>query len=83
MRENTHTAIDPFTSEDIEDVRVIIKAKGKHWGMVPKKEYTAQEAKEIRIELMRVLFVFHTVVDTALEDLNTDELKQKLQKPKP
>jgi hypothetical protein len=63
-------AILAFTTDEIEDVRIVVKAKGKHWGLVPKKEYTKDEAREIRIALLKVVFEFHAVVDTALEDLS-------------
>lgn len=61
----------PFTLDDVEDVRVIIKAKGKHYGLVPKRDAcTEDEAKEIRIGLLSLLTAFHYVVDKALEDLS-------------
>lgn len=61
----------PFTLDDVEDVRVIIKAKGKHYGLVPKRDAcTEDEAKEIRIGLLSLLTTFHYVVDKALEDLS-------------
>jgi len=62
--------IKAFSTDEIEDVRIIIKAKGKHWGIVPKKsECTAEEAKEIRIGLLTVICAFHDVVDTSLEGI--------------
>lgn len=62
--------IKAFSTDEIEDVRIIIKAKGKHWSLVPKKsECTPEEAKEIRIGLLTVICEFHDVVDTALEDI--------------
>jgi hypothetical protein len=67
-----------FQQEDIEDVRIIIKAKGKHYSIVPKKDMDKEECRAIRIELMRVMFQLHDVVDTPLEDL-----KVKLQPTQP
>lgn len=62
--------IQAFTTDEIEDVRIIIKAKGKHWALIPKKsECTPDEAKEIRIGLLTVVCEFHDVVDMALEDI--------------
>lgn len=64
------TQLPAFSTDEIEDVRIIIKAKGKHWGVVPKQsECTAEEAKEIRIGLLTVICAFHDVVDTSLEDI--------------
>ena len=55
----------PFSFSDIEDVRVIVKAKGKHYGIVGKND----DALEVRIALLSVLLEDHYVVDTALEDI--------------
>lgn len=55
----------PFLFSDIEDVRVIVKAKGKHYGIVGKND----DALEVRIALLSVLLEDHYVVDTALEDI--------------
>ena len=63
------TQTRPFEIIDIEDVRIIIKAKGKHYSIFPKKQITKEEAKEYRILVAYVLFETHGVVDTPLEDL--------------
>ena len=55
----------PFSFSDIEDVRVIVKAKGKHYSVIGKN----YDALEVRIALLSVLLEDHYMVDTALEDL--------------
>lgn len=59
----------PFEFDEIEDVRIIIKAKGKHYGILPKGEIGEKVAKEIRKEVLSILIPTHYVVDGALEDL--------------
>ena len=54
-----------FSFLDIEDVRVIIKAKGKHYSVIGKND----NALKVRIALLSVLLEDHYVVDTALEDI--------------
>lgn len=39
---------ETFEIEEIEDVRIIIKAKGKHFSIVPKGD-DKEEAKQLRI----------------------------------
>ena len=72
-------AAAPFSIDAVEDVRILIKANGKHYSIVPNETAcTREEAKEIRIGLLRLVLEFHAVVDKALEDINKDELKSKL-----
>lgn len=74
--------VSPFEVEDIQDVRIIIKAKDKHWSILANKEnFSAEEAKHFRVELLKVLLEMqaHVIVDTALEDLkNSDVVKEFL-----
>lgn len=64
-------AIEPeFSMGEIEDIRIIVKAKGKHYGIVPKEGVDKEEAKLTRIALFSVLIDNHAVVNKALEDLN-------------
>ena len=65
------TIMNPFNSiEDIEDVRIIIKAKGKHYSLVVNKELaTDAEGREMRIACLGFIMNCHQVVDTALEDI--------------
>jgi uncharacterized lipoprotein YbaY len=66
-----------FTTDEIEDVRIIIKAKGKHWAITPKKsECTAEEARQIRIGLLAIVCEFHYVVDVSLEDMPSKKLSE-------
>jgi hypothetical protein len=53
---------------DIEDIRVIIKSKGKHYAILPKKNISPDEACSIRIATFSIcLMEFHDIVSTALE----------------
>jgi hypothetical protein len=67
-----------FNVDEIEDVKILIKAKGKHFAIVPKG--CAEEAKQIRIAAAEVLFSYHFVVSTPLEDLR-DETTQPIAQP--
>jgi hypothetical protein len=58
----------PFLFSDIEDVRVIIKANGKHYSVIGKND----DALEVRIALLSVLLEDHYVVDTVLENLENE-----------
>jgi len=68
--------ISAFDLEQIQDVRIIIKAKDKHWSLV-----VVGNAEEARIERLAIALVLldwkkHAIVNTALEDLdNTDAFK--------
>lgn len=66
------TLIQPFNLEDIDDVRVIIKAKGKHWSIVPKAE--KGDAKVSRIAAALFLLDTHCIVDKPLEDIVNDKI---------
>lgn len=55
-----------FTLEEIDDVRIIIKAKGKHYGLVPKND--KEQARLLRIVIAMALFDEHYVVDKSLEE---------------
>lgn len=59
--------ITEFDVSEIEDVRIIIKAKGKHFGIVPKGD--KEEARLFRIAILMVFIKDYQVVNTALEDL--------------
>lgn len=60
---------ETFTVDEIEDVRIIIKARGKHFGIVPKTGMKEQ-ADLSRIAMLTVLFDSHFVVSKSLESLN-------------
>ena len=57
----------PFTLDEIEDVKIIVKAKGKHYGIVPKAD--KEEAKNMRISILAILINSHFVVDKSLEEI--------------
>ena len=60
----------PFEFSDVEDVRINIKANGKHYGMVAKKEFTNEESKLSRIAALNFVLEYHSIVGIALEDLH-------------
>jgi hypothetical protein len=62
----------PFTLEDIEDVRIIIKAKGKHYAIIANKDKTTEEdARYYRVALAQALIGMqeHIVVTPSLEEI--------------
>lgn len=62
--------ITEFETSDIEDVRIIIKAKGKNFSIIPNRStITDEEAKQVRILMLSTILPYHFVVSTALEDL--------------
>lgn len=58
---------ETFTLEEIEDVKIIIKAKGKHFGLVPKEG--EEEARLMRIGMAIAMLEGHFVVSKSLESL--------------
>ena len=64
----------PFTFSEIEDVRVIVRAKGKNYAIAPKKGKfeTQEEYTEIRKVMLSVLLEDHDIVVPALEDIKID-----------
>jgi hypothetical protein len=52
---NLSEIYEKFDFNDIEDVRIIIKAKGKHWGIVQKNDAKKEEAKTTRIAILTYL----------------------------
>jgi hypothetical protein len=74
-------AAAPFNLSEIDDVRIIISAKGKNYGIVANKEKCAKEdldAKQVRLALLSVILKIHDIVTPALEDINPEKLKSKL-----
>ncbi len=70
LDEATKPPEDPFTVEDIEDCRIIIKANGLHWSLVPSKKFeiTREDAREYRVALAKLALMVHEIVDCPLED---------------
>ena len=68
--EIAETKPNTFEQKDVDDVRIIIYAKGKHYGIVPNHEMCdSEQAKKIRIEILNILLKFHFIVEPALEDI--------------
>lgn len=68
----------PFETSEIEDVRIIIKAKGKNWSITPKEDCPKETARGMRLLSADILMQFHDIVSTALEDIDVEKLKKKL-----
>lgn len=64
------TPESPFTLYDIEDVKLIVKANGKHYGIIPKGD--RDMARLVRIALLTEVLHDYFVVDTPLESLKSD-----------
>lgn len=58
-----------FNMEEIEDVRIIIKAKGKNYAITPKKEFGKEVAKQMRLLCADYALQMHDIVVPALEDI--------------
>ena len=56
----------PFEIEDIDNVHVIIEAKGKTWVMTPKR---GRSSENINITLAVMLLESHNVVEPCLEEM--------------
>lgn len=61
----------PFNLSDIEDVRVIIKAKGNNYSIVPKED--KDEALGLRIASCLVLLDSHAIVTPSLEEIKESQ----------
>lgn len=68
---------DPFTVEDIEDCKIIIKAKGLHWSLKP--WISTEDARECRVGLAKLALMVHEIVDKPLESLGKKQLDNKRQ----
>lgn len=62
----------PFKFEDVEDVRIIIKANGKNYSIIPKEEIGKEEAKDIKLIFARIILDYFDVVVPALEDIKKE-----------
>ena len=66
---------EPFKLEEIEDVRIIIKARGKNWALTPNKENAEKEdvdPKSLRIAILGAILKLHDIVTPALEDIKSE-----------
>lgn len=60
-----------FEMNDIEDVSIIIKAKGKHFGMVKNSDTTAEQFTELKKGMLGVILPFACVISTPLEEIKS------------
>lgn len=66
---------EPFKLEEIEDVRIIIKARGKNWALTPNKENAEKEdvdPRALRIAILGAILKLHDIVTPALEDIKSE-----------
>ena len=61
---------NPFTFSDIEDVHIMIKAKGKLYPIVTNLEkVTPEDTKKVRLAMLEILLETHVVVDRSIDEL--------------
>jgi hypothetical protein len=71
--------MNPFELDEIEDAKIILLVKGKHYSILADKEkFTPEEARTFRVELTKVLLSMqaHIIVTPALEEINFNLLNQ-------
>lgn len=69
--------MEHFKAEEIEDVRIIIKANGKNYGITPKKEIVKDIAKQMRLILGDYALQMHDIVVPALEDIKKQSVLKR------
>lgn len=57
----------PFDLSDIDDVRLIVQVDNKHYSLIPKSDKDG--AKVARMAALMAVLDYHSICDTALEDL--------------
>jgi hypothetical protein len=67
---------ETFKQEEIEDVRIIIKANGKNYALTPKKEFGKEVAKQMRLLLGDYALQMHAIVTPALDDIKQSDLER-------
>lgn len=70
--------LNTLSIKDIEDVRIIIKMKGKHYAITHNKDgeddkQQKEEALELRKYFLMLLLETHAIVLPALEDIKSQE----------
>ena len=55
----------PFTFDEIEDVKLIIKANGHHYGIVPKGD--KEDARIVRLAMFSTIIEDYYIVNPSLE----------------
>lgn len=51
----------PFTLDEIKDAKIIVKAKGEYYSIVPKGG--KEEAKNMQISILAILINFHFIAN--------------------
>lgn len=69
VEQKAENPVKEFTTDDIKDVRILIETKyGYHYGLIPNKnEVTADQAADVRKQLLSLALTCHYVVSTPLE----------------
>lgn len=70
---------EAFSFDDIEDVKLIIKAKGKHYSIIPKGD--KEDAKLMRIAMLGAVLGDYYIVDTPLEDIKQKHVPETVPCP--
>lgn len=64
----------PFTHSEIQDVRILVKAGGKHYAINANTDKcTKEQALAMRIEMFKFLSAYHYIVEPALEDIKVSK----------
>lgn len=61
-----------FKLEDIQDIRIIIKANNQHWSLVP-KDCDSETASKIRLSVLEILFDSHVIADKPLKEIRIEK----------
>lgn len=64
-----------FPIGDIEDVRILLKVKGKHYSLVTQKGLDKDNTRLFRIQLGVLALSFHEVILPSLEEIKEKNIK--------
>ena len=67
----------PFKLEDITDVRLLIRAKGKTYSILPKDWVCKDNAKAVRKALLLSALAYHDIIIPSLEEQRRVAKKHK------
>ena len=73
--------LEAFNTSEIEDVKILIRVKGKHYSIAP-KDGMMNVARDARVKAITELFNTHNVVGVPLEQLNPKKVLKNLQEQK-
>jgi hypothetical protein len=67
----------PFDFVDIEDVSIIVKAKGQHWHVIPANGADKEEAKEFR-KSVAIMLIGSTESGNAIASKSAEQIREEL-----